>query len=189
MTSEHKLLTKTQGFSLLEVLITLLVASVGLLGMVALQTNSVRYTQDIVHQNNAILLTNELVSIMRSQQSELAENDITSSIPMFRGINSNSAFLGEYASDVACVNNPQTAEDMRDCWVNKVVNILPSANVQVARSAANVDCNDEDNEELCNLNDLSSTLRIRIAWQQPCRAVDQSDQAVCESTVVRRVTL
>src|SRR5574344_793792 len=56
---------RTKGFSLLEVMITLLLTTVGILGMVALQSKGIRYTQDAVNRNNAASLANDLIEIMR----------------------------------------------------------------------------------------------------------------------------
>ena len=49
----------SQGFSLIEVLVTIVLTTVGILGMVALQSKSIQYTQDAVNRNTAIALTNE----------------------------------------------------------------------------------------------------------------------------------
>ena len=50
---------RDQGFSLIEVLVALLLTTVGVLGMVALQGRSVQYTQDSVQRNVAVDLASE----------------------------------------------------------------------------------------------------------------------------------
>jgi type IV pilus assembly protein PilV len=57
------------GALLLEVLISILIFSFALLGLVALQARAVQYSVDAEDRNRAALLANELVATMRSQQS------------------------------------------------------------------------------------------------------------------------
>lgn len=164
---------KQRGFSLLEVLITLVIVSVGLLGMVALQTKSVSYTQDLVNKNNAIMLTHELANIMRSRPGDVFQNSITTSIPMYTVINPNSVFIkngnnfqasGVNIAAINCVANPQTGAEMRDCWLQKAVELLPgaenlfAANFHICRSTADGGgCTPA----------AGSMIEIQVAWSVP----------------------
>lgn len=58
-----------KGALLLEVLISILIFSFALLGLVALQARAVQFSVDAEDRNRAALLANELVATMRSQQS------------------------------------------------------------------------------------------------------------------------
>lgn len=58
-----------RGALLLEVLISILIFSFALLGLVALQARAVQFSVDAEDRNRAALLANELVATMRSQQS------------------------------------------------------------------------------------------------------------------------
>lgn len=51
---------KYRGFTLLEVLIGLLVLSIGLLGIANLQIKSLRYTQDAYLRSQVIILAQDL---------------------------------------------------------------------------------------------------------------------------------
>ncbi|MEB3735078.1 type IV pilus modification protein PilV [Halopseudomonas pachastrellae] len=66
---------KTAGFGLLEVLITLLLVTVGLLGMVAMQGRSIAYTTDSLHRTQAAILANELIEIIRATPSSVVEDE------------------------------------------------------------------------------------------------------------------
>ncbi|SEP42964.1 type IV pilus modification protein PilV [Pseudomonas sp. Snoq117.2] len=57
---------RQRGFSLIEVLVSLIVICIGVLGMVALQSRSLVQTQDSVLRNNAIMLAGDLIEMMRS---------------------------------------------------------------------------------------------------------------------------
>lgn len=56
-----------QGVTLLEVLVSLLIFSIGILGMVALQARAVQYSVDAEDRTRAAAVANEIVSTMWSQ--------------------------------------------------------------------------------------------------------------------------
>ena len=57
------------GLSLIEVLVSILIFSFGILGMVVLQARAVQYSVDAEDRTRAALLANEIVSEMWAQQS------------------------------------------------------------------------------------------------------------------------
>jgi type IV pilus assembly protein PilV len=63
---------KTAGFSMIEVLITLVVLAFGLLGLGLLQTLNLRYTKSANQRTQAVNLSGELLDMMRSNRSEIA---------------------------------------------------------------------------------------------------------------------
>lgn len=62
----HPLATKQSGFSLIEVLIALVVLSVGLLGIAGLQTAGMRYTYTANVEGTAAMLAQNMVDRMRA---------------------------------------------------------------------------------------------------------------------------
>src|SRR5690606_18076869 len=75
------------GFSLIEVLVALLVLSVGLLGYALLQTTTVRFTQSANYRTQATNLTYQLIDQMRANRVMAA------------------TYVGEYKAeddDIAC---------------------------------------------------------------------------------------
>lgn len=64
---------RSSGFSMIEVLVTLVLISIGVLGMVALQARTIQYTQDAVQRNTAAMLANDLVELMRAMPEGLAD--------------------------------------------------------------------------------------------------------------------
>lgn len=87
-----QLLRPNAGFSLIEVLVTLLLTTLGILGMVALQANGVIYTQDSIHRNAAIELSNDLAAIIRANPGEIVEQ---AEPPLLSGFKSESLFFKE----------------------------------------------------------------------------------------------
>ena len=50
---------RDQGFSLIEVMVTLVLLTVGMLGLVVMQGRGIQYTADAAQRNNALMLANE----------------------------------------------------------------------------------------------------------------------------------
>jgi type IV pilus assembly protein PilV len=177
-----------EGFSLIEVLVALLLTTIGVLGMVAMQGKSIQYTQDSVHRNTAVELTNDLIEVMRVNPSELFSM-APPQFPMNSGIKANSIFFkakGQALSNRdACVTNadtiPKTAKELRDCWADSVEAKLPSSedtfdgNVYICRSSKPGTC---DNK--------GSMLEVQLAWQTregACLDAADIDASVCTYTV------
>jgi type IV pilus assembly protein PilV len=72
------LLTKYTGFSLLEVLISVVVLSVGLLGIAALQIYMVRYNHSAQLRSIAIVQANSMVDRMRANYIGVKSNQYNS---------------------------------------------------------------------------------------------------------------
>lgn len=157
-------MNRIKGFSLIEVLVTLLLVTVGLLGMVALQSRGIQFTQDSVQRNSAIELSGQLLELMRANAGEVF--DETS--PVNKGIKNASLFLkdkGSNFSPVATVPTPdeciapQTAEEQRNCWLEQVKSKLPKADTlltsqfYICHSSTPGNCDKK-----------GSTLEVQLAW-------------------------
>ena len=181
---------ENKGFSLIEVLVALLLTTVGVLGMVALQGRSVQYAQDSVQRNMAVDLASELIEIIRANPGEMFNNAVPTS-PMNSGIKNSSIFFknkdAAFESTASCVatatKTAQTAKEQRDCWIARTKNLLPGGdsvfdgNTYVCRSSTVGNCDGK-----------GSVLEIRLAWQVregSCldAADTQNNSTVCTYTV------
>jgi type IV pilus assembly protein PilV len=176
-----------KGFSLIEVLVALLLTTIGVLGMVALQGRSIQYTQDSVQRNTAIVLAGDLIEIVRAHPKELFKAS-PPQFPMNSGLKDTAIFYKDAGEDFtdreSCVASPtriaQTAQELRDCWADKVEALLPGgselfvSDVYVCRSSTPDDCDGK-----------GSMLEIHLTWQVregSCLDADNSDD-VCSYTV------
>ncbi|MBM7063103.1 type IV pilus modification protein PilV [Pseudomonas sp. UL073] len=138
------------GFSLIEVLITLLLVCIGVLGMVALQSRTIQYTQDSVQRNTAAAIANDLVELMRANPAGLPVNS-----GFYKA--AGSAFPALPAA--GCADTTKVASEQLACWAQKAGRLLPGASslltsdFYVCRS---------QNAGVCATT--GSAVEIQIAW-------------------------
>lgn len=141
----------TQGFSMIEVLITLLLVCIGVLGMVAMQNRTAQYSQDSVQRNTAAVLANDLLELIRAQPTGLPA---TSDYYKAAG----TAFPTATAAD--CYATPTTASAQLACWARNAGRLLPGATdlltneFYICRSAVPGSC-----------AITGSAIEIRLAWK------------------------
>jgi len=70
MTSAAKFACRWPGFSLIEVLVALLVLSIGLLGLAALQTTGLAFNHQSYERTQAVLQGYDIIDRMRANKSE-----------------------------------------------------------------------------------------------------------------------
>lgn len=108
----------TRGFSLIEVLVALLVLSVGLLGLAALQTVALKSNHSAYHRSQATFLAYDMLDRMRA--------------------NRNAAMAGDY--NIAMNESPASgttvaAQDLTDWINNDVAQYIPSGDGAISCDA------------------------------------------------------
>lgn len=108
-----KMKRNNRGFSLIEVLITLVLVSIGILGMVAMQGKAIAYTQDSIQRNNAAMLAEDLMELIRTNQIDT---------PYLKPLGK--AFPAAAAD---CTPTPSEPSEQAGCWAAKAGALLPGA--------------------------------------------------------------
>lgn len=146
---------RSAGFSMIEVLVSIIIIAVGVLGMVALQSKAIPYTQDSVQRNTAIMLVDDLVEIIRSAPADCTTTNSCLTAP-------GSAFPAVPSS---CVPIPTALADQIGCWTARASAALPGANdlltstFYICRSSA------PGNVSSCTTSSSSNAeLEILVAW-------------------------
>lgn len=99
---------------MIEVLVSLLIIVVGVLGMVGLQSKAIPYTQDSVQRNTAIMLADDLIEQIRANPN----CGIPGSCQKLPG----AAFPAPASS---CTPTPTVFNDQLGCWAAQVAKTLP----------------------------------------------------------------
>lgn len=117
----YRICQKEAGFSLVEVLITVLVLAIGLLGLAGLQTSGLQLNHSAYQRSQATFLAYSILDRMRGSRTN-ARN-------------------GEY--DVDYGDTPATGtipgDDVND-WKQDIAAVLPIGDGQICRSNDGVNC-------------------------------------------------
>ncbi|MFB1009904.1 MAG: type IV pilus modification protein PilV [Thiopseudomonas sp.] len=175
---------KNQGFSLLEVLITVIVTTVGILSMVVLQTKAIQYTQEAVNRDDAASLANDLIEIMRAHKDEFYVNTpgISSTYSELKSSSSLYSTSGSIMAAAAnCPANPQSMMDHANCWIRKVETSLPKS-TDSSIKAKFLLCPsykvDSAGAPICAGSGYKgSTIALQLAWEVRDNACDDTKEA------------
>ena len=115
-----------KGFSLIEVMVSLLLISVGLLALIKLQTNNVHNTAIAYAETQSIIFSQEMVEHLRIDKGAAMNGDYNIAL---------SAFSDLTANDLTS----SFSEKARYNWFNNLNNALPN-------SKASIHC---ENTSLC----------------------------------------
>ncbi|MBB3102109.1 type IV pilus modification protein PilV [Azomonas macrocytogenes] len=144
-----------QGFSLIEMLVTIVLVAIGVLGMVAMQARTITFTQDSVQRNAAAMLADDLIEIIRSADIVDSNGLPPSTSGYYKAKSSTFPNAPETCSPL-----PASASQRLSCWAKKTGEILPgaadllSSDFYICRSATPTNCSTN-----------GSAIEIQLAWQ------------------------
>lgn len=147
---------RNHGFSLIEVLVSLLITMIGILGMVALQSKAIPYTQDSAQRNTAIMLADDLVDLIRTAGACTSGNGCV--------VAPGSSFPAEPAS---CSPTPSALSAQIGCWAAQAGRALPGGTDLLAKSFYICRSNTpgDANASACATDSTVNTeVEIQIAW-------------------------
>lgn len=130
--------TQAQGFSLIEVLVALLVLSIGLLGLAALQTTSLKYNTDSYFRTQATFFVYDIMDRMRANNTSATvanggTYDVSSAAAATAIINS---YATCSSSSCACDTSSCSATDLATYdlgkWYERMAAVLPDAGNSLA---------------------------------------------------------
>ncbi|MCK4587272.1 MAG: type IV pilus modification protein PilV [Gammaproteobacteria bacterium] len=126
--SQHR----SHGFTLIEVLVAIVVLSIGLLGLAGLQATSLRNNNSALQRSVASILANDMLDRIRANRDGLIAGDYDTVEP--------GAFPGDpgcvTATPVGCTTAQMAAYDVFE-WGEQLNNLLPSGNGKVEGAGAN----------------------------------------------------
>jgi len=116
--------SRHQGFTLIEILVTVIVLAIGLLGLAGLQATSVRFNHSAYLRSQATSLAYDIADRMRVNRQAALNNNYTGSVT--RSCQNNVALAGTVAArDIAA-------------WGNALACALPSGRGNIVRGAGNI---------------------------------------------------
>ena len=149
---------KQAGFGLLEVLITLVLTAIGILGMAAMQTKSIQYTQQSVNRSTAAALASDLMETLRGNRDALYKANAT--------LKTDSPYLKPAGEDIPAADEFCTALD-NDCplsqlqaWKDRAKQQLPGVTDALIKSEYHI-CISKAGQ---GCSEDGSAIEIKIAW-------------------------
>jgi type IV pilus assembly protein PilV len=128
-------MSRRRGFSLIEVLVALFVLSIGLLGLAALQTTSLRFNSDSLARTQATYLAYDIVDRMRANHLGVTANNYN--VPNAAAATSaatNTCLASSCKCDSAganCSTSDLAAYDLAR-WYGRLQSLLPGASTNLA---------------------------------------------------------
>jgi len=163
-------LRQSRGFSLIEVLISMVVLSFGLLGMVGLQATALQANRQARIQATAGSLAHELAEMMRGNKDvgllatnnpyigEYSPSSPVPAIPLY--------CLNVHTSTTPCSDATAIANAQMTEWLTRVRAELPSAYVKVCVDSAPFDASGTPRFN-CAATGAGATTVIKIGWSRP----------------------
>jgi type IV pilus assembly protein PilV len=133
---------RTRGFSLLEVLVSLVILSIGLIGLAAMQASALSSTHGSQMESMVAIQARSLADAMSANPDYWANNSPTFSITSTASAPTTPVIgTGAPTQTVSCFNNPCTSStqvagyDLQQ-WANQLLTQVPGANASIACSAS-----------------------------------------------------
>jgi len=140
--TRSSLIAIPKGFSLIEVLVALLVLSIGLLGLAALQTTSLKYNTDSYTRTQATLLAYDIIDRMRTNLKgvDAGSYNVTSStaaskISAYDSCKASPTGCGCDLSGANCSASNLALFDLGE-WYESLAAALPQASTYLATISA-----------------------------------------------------
>lgn len=178
----------SKGFSLVEVLVTLVLITVGILGMLTLQSKSIQYTQDSVNRNLAVTLANDLLGIMRAHRHEFFNNEAPfAQLKSATSIYDSNGALKLNAQNCRGLSVAQNALEQANCWLKAVEAYLPDSDHPAIKSQLRL-CPSFKTGQCAGSGYQGASLELQLAWRAKLgECMDDQDGTIC--TYVTRIEL
>lgn len=183
---------RATGFTLIEVLVSIVVLSFGLLGMVGLQAASLQANRDARLQSTAVVLARELAEMMRGNKDQallttsgnpyLLAGDLSS--PLTPPTASYCLSVGQNCgTDRAAVAQAELTD-----WLARVDDALPGARVNICRDSAPFG-SDGTAVWACTSTNTSDPILVKIGWSRPStKTGDTTVNQAAQPSIVLPVT-
>ena len=163
----------TQGFTMIEVLVAILILSFGMLGIVGMQAFALQSNRDAKLYSEATGLARELAEMMRGNNLIAIKTDAAENPYLTTSLAANESPEDCLAVGSSCTNNKDVAAAQMTEWRSRVSTTLPGARVAICFDSA-----PSDDKGLpqwsCTAGaaDVDEIIVLKLGWTQ--RSTDSS---------------
>jgi len=172
---------RSRGFTLVEIMVALLVLSLGVLGAAGMQVAAIQANRDARNQEAAVRLASELGELIRANNTTARATTVAAN-PYLQSFSGSALTAGTSCYiNVRCINGVEVANRDMVEWSQRVVDLLPGARVTV--------CFDETpyaaaGQAQWACTNTGTVMQIKIGWSRPSLDRSTIDQATRPSVVV-----
>jgi type IV pilus assembly protein PilV len=179
---------KVAGFSLVEVLVSIVVLSFGLLGMVGMQAATLQANREARLQSAATVLAREAAEMIRGNKNI---GVLASSNPYVRTLSAGTATGTSsnclaIAATTACADATEIANAQMTEWLARVDAELPGARVSICFDSAPFD-SDGLPRWICN--GAGGVLVVKIGWTKGSTNKSQSGSSALEQATIPTIVM
>jgi type IV pilus assembly protein PilV len=159
--------TSQQGFSLIEVLVSVLVLGIGIIGAAGMQLNAMRTAQQSAFQTAALTLAGDIADKMRANDQLMKQADQANP---FIGIDYSTKTEPSaprtscYGANANCSAQQIASFDIYE-WMRRMKDVLPEARAVVCRDATPWDSAANAYRWDCSGAGADVPLVVKIGWQ------------------------
>lgn len=181
---------RVRGFSLIEVLVSIVVLSFGLLGMVGMQAASLQSNREARTQSSAVTMARELAESIRGNKEEGIKsspgNPYLGSFASPMEANDPSYCLNVAAGTPACADAAEIAAAQMTEWLSRVDTELPGARADVCFDSEPFDSNGIPRWACDDTGDI---LVIKIGWTRGSTDKSKTGNAALERATIPSIVL
>lgn len=182
---------RVSGFSLIEVLVSIVVLSFGLLGMVGMQSAALQSNREARTQSSAVFLARELAETIRGNKSEgikaALDNPYLGSFSSPLAVTPDPSYcLSVAIGTTACADANEIAIAQLTDWLARVDAELPGARVETCYDSAPFDSNGLP-RWVCD--GTGSSVVIKIGWTRGSTDKSKSGNAALERATAPSVVI
>jgi type IV pilus assembly protein PilV len=157
------------GFTLIEVLISILVLSIGIIGAVKMQMNSIQATQQSNYFSAAVELATEIADKMRSNGDQMRS---TSSPFLKVNFQADKDHIEPTTTcfNVNCAPDQLAQSDITE-WLQNIRTSLPNARAVICHDDAPWDSSNHSLTWACSATGNNSSVVIKLGWAEKNEAI------------------
>lgn len=170
-----------QGFSLVEVLISVIVLSFGMLGMVGLQAASLKANRESRLQATAVRFGEEMGELMRSNKITAVLTTSGANPYLISSMTATSPNCGYPISSAACTTPEAVAQRDVYEWLQRVNSELPGAKVAICEDSTPYT---SDGLPQWACSNSGGTMVVKIGWTRSSTITGASGTDATDTTSV-----
>lgn len=154
-----------KGFAVVEVLVSILILSIGIIGVMRLQMSAIQATQQSNFYSTALSLANEMANKISGNREQTRNAGINPFLKVNFQAGQNKIESSQLCFDTNCSSNQLAVADISE-WLKKISNSLPNARAKICLDDAPWDSRQNSLTWNCKASGSKSSVVIKLGWAE-----------------------